>query len=90
MDREQLEKEGWKLGTVSSGAHLRQWSEVYQEMDYEVYLDKIDLSVEDKNEAGCGTACTVCYQNPEEPPYRLYVRPRHQIVDQETKSNGHR
>ncbi len=76
MDKEQLEREGWQLGTVSSGAHLKSWTEVYEEMDYEVYLEKIDVSAENKEEAGCGTECTACYQNPDEPPYRLYVRKR--------------
>ena len=88
MDKEEMKKEGWKLSTISSGAHLRRWTEVYEEMDYEVYLDKIDVATENKNEAGCGTECTICYQNEAEPPYRVYVKSRNPVSDQVTRKSN--
>lgn len=88
MDKEEMKKEGWKLSTISSGAHLRRWTEVYEEMDYEVYLDKIDVATENKDEAGCGTECTICYQNEAEPPYRVYVKSRNPVSDQVTRKSN--
>ncbi len=81
MDKEKMEKEGWKLSTISSGAHLKRWLEVYEEMDLEVYLEKIDVTAENKDEDGCGTECTTCYQSGAEPPYRVYVKSRQPVSD---------
>jgi hypothetical protein len=74
MDKEQLKNKGWQFGSISSGAHLQRTVATYRELGFEVYVEKIDLSQENQNEAGCGTGCTVCYENPAEPPYRIYYR----------------
>lgn len=74
MDKEQMEREGWKASTVSSGAHLKRWLEEYEDLGFEVYLEKIDPAEEDKETSGCGTSCTVCFESAGETPYRVYVR----------------
>lgn len=74
MDKEQIAREGWKVSTVSSGAHLKRWLAEYEDMGFEVYLEKIDPAEENKEAAGCGTACTICYESGGEIPYRVYVR----------------
>jgi hypothetical protein len=45
-------------------------------MGFDVYLEQIDLSKENKEELGCGSECTLCYDNEAEPPYRIYIKSR--------------
>ena len=70
VDKEQLKNEGWQFGSISSGAHLQRTVATYEELGFEVYAEKLDLARENQNEIGC----TVCYENPAEPPYRIFYR----------------
>ncbi len=74
MDKDKLEKEGWQFSSISSGDHLKRWLDVYKEMGFDILLEEVDLSKENKEELGCGTECTVCYENPKEPPFRIYIK----------------
>jgi hypothetical protein len=76
MEKEKMEKEGWQFSSISSGAHLKRWLNEYEEMGFDVYLEQIDLSKENKEELGCGSECTLCYDNEAEPPYRIYIKSR--------------
>ena len=74
MDKEQIEKEGWQFGSISSGVHLQRTVATYEELGFEVYTEKIDLARENRQEAGCGAGCTACFEAPDEQPYRIYYR----------------
>lgn len=64
--REELEKEGWKLASTSSGAQLRRILEMYQEIGLDVYLEEVTPEE-------CG-GCTICYTVGDEPITRIYTR----------------
>jgi len=64
--RQELEKEGWKLASTTSGAHLRRVLEMYQELGFDVYLEEITPEE-------CG-GCTICYVTGNEPITRIYTR----------------
>jgi hypothetical protein len=81
MEKEKMEKEGWHLGSISSGAHLKRWLEEYKEMGFDVYLEKIDLSKKNKEEGGSSSECTLCYDNEAEPPYQIYIKSREPVVE---------
>ena len=66
--REELEKEGWKLASTTSGEHLRRILEMYKETGLEVYLEEV--SPEE-----CG-GCTTCYVAGNETITRVYTRPK--------------
>jgi len=63
---EELEKEGWKLASTSSGAQLRRILEMYQEIGLDVYLEEVTPEE-------CG-GCTICYTAGDEPITRIYTR----------------
>ncbi|MFC1972092.1 hypothetical protein ACFLVE_01635 [Chloroflexota bacterium] len=64
--REELEKEGWKLASTSSGAQLRRILEMYQEIGLDVYLEEVTPEE-------CG-GCIICYTAGDEPITRIYTR----------------
>ncbi|MFC1906486.1 hypothetical protein ACFLW8_00150 [Chloroflexota bacterium] len=64
--KEELEQEGWRLASTTSGAHLRRILEMYQEIGLEIYLEEVTLEE-------CG-GCTVCYAAGDEPITRIYTR----------------
>ena len=64
--RAELEEEGWKTASVSSGEHLKRILEMYQELGMETYLEEITPQ-------GCG-GCTECYLMGNETMYRIYTR----------------
>lgn len=64
--REELEKEGWTVASVSSGAHLKRILEMYEELGIEVYTEEVT------SEACAG--CTVCYEEGNETITRIYTR----------------
>ena len=66
--REELEREGWKLASTTSGAHLRRILEMYQEIGLDVYLEEVTPEE-------CG-GCSICYTAGEEAITRIYTRPR--------------
>lgn len=76
MEKEKLEKEGWKLSSISSGVHLKRWVKEFDDMGFDVYLEKIDFSKGNKAEVGCGSECIACYVNEQDPPYRIYIKSR--------------
>jgi len=67
-NKEELEKEGWKMASTTTGEHLRRTLGMYQELGFEVYLEEV--SPEE-----CG-GCTVCYKLGEEKIYRIYYKPK--------------
>ena len=66
--REELEKEGWKLASTTSGAHLRRILEMYEEIGLDVCLEEVTPEE-------CG-GCTICYTVGDETITRIYTRPR--------------
>ncbi len=64
--RRKLEKKGWELASVTSGAHLRRVLEMYQELGFEVYLEEVTPEE-------CG-GCTICYVAGNETITRVYTR----------------
>lgn len=66
--KQQLETEGWKLASVTGGAHLERTLQMYQELGIEVYLEEV------KPEE-C-TGYTECYTAANEAIYRIYTRPK--------------
>jgi len=65
--REELEKEGWKLASTTSGAHLRRILEMYEEIGLDVYLEEVTPEE-------CA-GCTICYTVENETITRIYTRP---------------
>ena len=65
---EELKKEGWKLASTTSGAHLKRILEMYEEIGLDVYLEEVTPEE-------CG-GCTVCYTAADETITRIYTRPR--------------
>lgn len=68
MDRTEIEREGWRLGSVTSGLHLRQIVDIYKELGLEVRLEEIAPEE-------CG-GCNSCYIADGETIYRVYTRPK--------------
>ena len=66
MDKEKMEKEGWKLASTSSGAHLRRILEMYEELGFEVYTEEVTPEE-------CG-GCTICYTAGNETITRIYTK----------------
>ena len=64
--KEVLEKEGWRVASITGGEHLRRTLEMYEELGIETYLEEI--SPEE-----CGP-CTECYKSGDETIYRIYTR----------------
>ncbi len=67
LTEEQLEKQGWKLATSSSGDHLKRTIEMYHELGIETYLYKVEPGK-------CGE-CTLCFEKGGEDLYRIYIKP---------------
>jgi hypothetical protein len=65
--RQQLEAGGWKMASVTGGAHLKRTLEMYQELGGEVYLEEV------KPEECEG--CAQCFMENNETIYRIYTRP---------------
>ena len=66
--REEREKEGWKLASTTSGAHLKRILEMYEEIGLEVYVEEVTPEECD--------GCTFCYTVGDETLTRIYTRPR--------------
>ncbi len=64
--RQELEKEDWKLASITSGAHLRRVLEMYRELGFDVYLEEITPEE--------GEGCTICYVTGNETITRIYTR----------------
>jgi len=66
MDKDRMEREGWKLASTTSGEHLKRTLEMYHELGFDVYTEKVTPEE-------CGE-CTVCYVAGGETIYRIYTR----------------
>lgn len=66
MDKDKMEKEGWKLASTTSEAHLRRILKMYEELGLEVYLEEVTPEE-------CG-GCTICYVAGNETITRIYTR----------------
>ena len=64
--REQLEREGWKVVSVSGGDHLRRMLAMYEELGMETRIEEI------APEECLG--CRECYRSGNETPCRVYVK----------------
>ena len=67
-DKKELEREGWKVASVTGGEHLDRTLEMYQELGFEVYLEEV--------EPGECEGCTACYVAAGEAIYRIYTKPK--------------
>ncbi len=63
--KDELEKEGWKVASITGGQHLRRTLEMYEELGVETYLQEITPEE-------CG-GCTECYKAGET-IYRIYTK----------------
>ena len=68
MDKEKMEREGWKLASTTSGTHLKRNLEMYEELGFEVYLEEVTPEE-------CGE-CTICYVGGNETITRIYTKIR--------------
>jgi len=68
MDKENLEREGWRLACTTSGAHLKRTLEMYEELGFDVYTEEVTPEE-------CG-GCTICYADNNETITRIYTRPK--------------
>ena len=64
--REQLEREGWKVASVTGGDHLRRMVAMYEELGIEIRLEEISSEE-------C-SGCRECYRSANETQYRVYVK----------------
>ena len=63
---EQLEAEGWKLASITSGEHLKRMLDMYEELGIEVYVKKTSAK-ECLN-------CTECYKEDKAFISKVYTR----------------
>lgn len=68
MDRDKMEREGWKLASTTSGEHLKRTLEMYQELDFDVYAEEVTPEE-------CG-GCTICFVEGNEAMTRIYIKPK--------------
>ena len=66
MNKEKIEREGWKLASTTSGAHLKRILEMYEELGFEVYTEEVTPEE-------CG-GCTTCYTAGNEAITRIYTK----------------
>ena len=71
--KQELENEGWTLVSVSGGDHLKRTLEMYEELEFETYLEEV------KPEECDG--CTACYSAGDEIIYRIYTRLPHKNTE---------
>ncbi|MBM4445951.1 MAG: hypothetical protein FJ023_01190 [Chloroflexi bacterium] len=64
--QQRLEAEGWKIASVTGGAHLKRTLEMYRELGIETYLEEV------KPEECEG--CTECFTANNETVYRIYTK----------------
>lgn len=76
--KDELERQGWKVASVSSGDHLRRVLATYEELGIETVLEEI--SPEE-----C-SGCRECYRSGNETPYRIYVKQGRQVEPRSRKA----
>ena len=72
-NKQELEREGWTLASITGGDHLKRTLEMYQELGIETYLEQVKS--EDCND------CTACYSAGNEIVYRIYTRSTDDEID---------
>ena len=65
-----LERDGWRVASITGGQHLKRVLEMYDELGVEVLLEEIDPQE-------CAD-CTECYKADNESMYRVYTKPNDQ------------
>lgn len=65
-DEKELEAEGWRLTSTTSGQHLQRTLEMCTELGFEVHTEEVTPEE-------CG-GCTVCYADGNEKIIRVYTR----------------
>ena len=73
MDRDRMEREGWKLSSTTSGEHLKRILEMYDELGFDIYTEKV-------TPADCGE-CTECFMVGNETIYRIDIRDKEQAEE---------
>ena len=68
MNKEKMDREGWKLASTSSGADLKRILEMYEELGFDVYTEEVTPEE-------CG-GCTTCFVAGNETITRIYTRPK--------------
>ena len=63
---ENLEREGWRLASVTGGNHLKRIMEMYQDIEVEVHVEEVEPEE-------C-SGCVECYRLDNEIMYRVYSR----------------
>jgi len=71
MDKEKIEREGWKLAAITFGVHLRRIVEMCKELG-------LDVNLEEVTPEECG-GCTICYVAGNETIYKVYTRRKDEI-----------
>ena len=66
MDKERMDREGWKLASTSSGEHLGRILVVYRELGFEVYTEEATPETPEE--------CTECYLASGETAFSVYTR----------------
>ncbi len=61
-----LEREGWRLASITSGEHLRRMLATYEELGIETRIQEIGPDE-------CA-GCRECYRTGNETQYRVYVK----------------
>jgi len=69
--KRQLEAEGWKLASTTSGDHLKRTLEMYQELGIEIHLEEV--APEECQD------CIKCFTAANETIYRIYTRTKPNI-----------
>ena len=66
IDNRKMKMEGWKLASVTSGAHLKRILEMCEELGFDVYTEEVTPEE-------CG-GCTTCYVAGNETITRIYTK----------------
>lgn len=64
--REKLEREGWKVASISGGDHLKRMLAMYEELGIETCLEAVAADE-------C-SGCRECYRAGDETQFRVYVK----------------
>ena len=64
--KQEMEREGWRVASVTGGDHLNRTLEMYQELGMEIRLEEVK-----PEEYG---DCAECYKSGDEAIYRIYTK----------------
>ncbi|MDY6834755.1 MAG: hypothetical protein SVY53_08180 [Chloroflexota bacterium] len=66
MRDDSLDREGWKVASISGGEHLKRILAMYAELGVDTFIEEISPDE-------C-SGCTECYTKGKETIYRIYTR----------------